>query len=77
MFVEEISVLIGLHIDKVYDHNASHISQTNLACNLVGSIDVDVKGVVLLLPVFGTDATIHIDYVQCFGVFDDKVCTLA
>jgi len=76
MFVEKILVLTAVHIDKVDDNNASHISKTGLASNLIGSVDVHIIRVVFLLLVFGSDAAVNINYMQCLGMLNDKVCTL-
>ena len=73
-FVEFLSVLGDVHINEVHDDDASHISQSQLACEFVGSSEVDFEGVSLLaVGVLGAVATIDVNDVERLGVLDADV----
>ncbi len=75
----ELLAMFGLgHIDEVDHYDAAHVAKTELTGNLVGSAEVDLKCVALLIVGgLGAVAGVDIDHVECFRVFDDDVGSAA
>ena len=72
--IEQLSVLGEVHVDKVNDDDASHVAQSQLACQLVGCTQVGLQ-CVGFLSVFFLDArsAVHIDHVHSLCMFYDEV----
>ena len=51
LLVEGILVLVVVHVYEVNDDDASHVSESELSCNLFGCVAVDVECVLSLLLV--------------------------
>ena len=74
LLIEFLPVLSLVHIDKVYNHNTSHIPQPELARNLCRSREVNIESSRLLVVCYlGTVTAIHIDNVHSLRVLDDEV----
>ena len=74
-FVEQLTVLCQVHVDKVYDNDTTHIAETQLACQLVGCTEVGLQGVGFLSVFFlDTCTTVDVDHVHSLCVFNNEVC---
>ena len=73
-FVELLSVLCQIHVNEVDDNDSSHITQSQLACQFVGSSEIHIEGIgFLTIGGFRTVAAVHVYYVHGFGVFDNQI----
>ena len=73
-FVEQLTILGQFHVDKVNDDDATHIPESQLACQLVGSSQVGLEGIGLLTVLFlDTRTAVHIHYMHRFSVLNDEV----
>lgn len=73
--VEEFLAILGLvHVDKIDNHDAPHVAQSQLAGYLLGALYVDLQGGILLATA-GLDvvATVDIDDMHCLGVLDIEI----
>ena len=75
-FIELLPVFRQIHVDEVNDDNSSHITQAQLACQLVGCSQVNLQSIgFLAIFSFGSVAAIYIYHVHGLCVFNDEVCT--
>ena len=72
--VEHLTVLGQFHVDEIHDDDTTHVSQSQLARQLVGSTEVGLEGIGLL-SVFLLDAcaAVHIDHMHGLRCLDDEV----
>ena len=75
-FIEQLSVFCKIHVDKVDNDDASHISETQLSCQLIGSAEVYIESICFLTFLTSTIAAVYIDNMQSFGVLNDEICTM-
>ena len=69
-------MLVGFHVDEVHNHDAAHIAEPQLPCNLFCGNLVHLEGVLLLVGGFGTDAAVDVYHIQRFGGFDYQIGAL-
>ena len=76
-FVEHLPVFGQVHVDKVYDDDATHVAQSQLPCQFVGGPQVHFERVALL-SFFRSCAVaaVHVYHVHGFGVLDNEICPM-
>ena len=74
--VEHLPVFGQVHVNKIDHDDSSHISQSQLARQLVGCTEIGVEGVLLLTLLLGTVATVDIDDMHGLSVLYNKVATV-
>lgn len=72
--VKFLPVFCQVHIDEVHHNDSAHISQPELACQLISCAQVYVECICLLsVGRFGTVSTVYVHHVECFSMFDNQV----
>lgn len=72
--VEQLAVFRQIHVDEVDDDDASHVAQSELPCQFVGSAQVGFQCVLFLSVLLLSSCTaIHVHHVHGLGMFDDEV----
>ena len=72
--IEQLTVFCKMHIDKIDHDNTSHITQTQLPRQLIGSTQINLERVLLLCAGFHAMTAVDVNHMQSFCVFNDKVC---
>ena len=76
VLIEELTILLVMHVDEVDDDDTTHISQAELTSELFGCDEIDVNRCALLLGALtGAVAAIDIHDVHGLGLLDDQVST--
>ena len=76
VLVEELSILLVVHVDEVDDDDASHITETELAGKLFGCDEIDVNRCTFLLGALtGAITAVDIHDVHGLGLLDDQIST--
>src|SRR5690606_22440019 len=69
-----LSVLGFVHIDKIDNHNSSHITQAKLSCSFLSGLHIDHQRILILILRIGCTITaIDIDNVQSFSMLNHQV----
>ena len=76
IFVELVSVLLGLHVDEIHDDDSTHVPEPELAGDFFRCVLVDVERVLFLFLGLCPDAAVDVHDVQGFGRFDHEVGAL-
>ena len=71
-----IAVLLCLHVDHVDDDDATHVSQTNLPCNFLTCLQIQVEYGVLKLTVARIFRRVDINDGHCLAGVNNK-CSAA
>ena len=75
--VEHLPVFCEVHVDEVYHNDTSHVSQSQLSGQFVGSAEVHFQ-CVCFLPLFRTRtvSAVYVHHMQRFGMLYDKICAM-
>lgn len=76
VLIEELTILLVMHVDEVYGDDATHISESELASQLFGCDKVHIDSRTLLLVILPRPiTTIDVYDVHGFGLLDDEIGT--
>ncbi len=74
--IEQLSVFGKIHVDEVHHNDSSHITESQLSGQFIGSAEVYIESIRFLTFLTSTVAAVYIHYMQGFGMLDDEIRTM-
>ena len=72
--IEHLPVFGQVHVDEVYDDDAAHVAQSQLACQLVGCAEVGLQRVGFLSVFFlDTRTAVHVNHMHGLCMLNDEI----
>ncbi|CDA54827.1 putative uncharacterized protein [Prevotella sp. CAG:604] len=65
-----------MHINEIDHDDTSHIAESQLSCQLIGSTQVHIESICFLTFLTSAVATVYINYMQSLCVLDDEISTM-
>ena len=74
--IEQLSVFGKIHVDEVHHNDSSHITESQLSGQFIGSAEVYIESIRFLTFLTSTVAAVYIYHMQGFGMLDDEIRTM-